>query len=108
MDVSVVFDSSTVITPSPPTFSIASATSSPMVESLWAEIVATWAFSLRLRTSRDIGRSAAIAAFAARTSPRFRSIALADVDQPGVAGSSLNRYRHIGRIDLNQCPSLRE
>src|SRR3970282_1804279 len=41
--VSVVFDSSTVITPSPPTFSIASATNSPMASSLCAEIVATCA-----------------------------------------------------------------
>src|SRR6516164_9071404 len=38
--VSVVFDSSTVMTPSPPTFSIAPATSSPMAGSLWAEMVA--------------------------------------------------------------------
>ena len=46
--VSVVFDSSTVITPSLPTFSMASATSSPMAVSLWAEIVATCAFSFRV------------------------------------------------------------
>ena len=52
--VSVVFDSSTVITPSPPTFSIASATSSPIAGSLCAEIVATCAFSLRVLTGRDM------------------------------------------------------
>src|SRR5271169_6067229 len=75
--VSVVFDSSAVITPSPPTLSIASATSSPIAGSLCAEIVATWAFSLRVPTSRDILRSASMAAFAPRSSPRFRSIALA-------------------------------
>jgi hypothetical protein len=40
--------------PSGPTFSIASATSSPMAESLCAEIAATWAFSFRLCTGREI------------------------------------------------------
>ena len=52
--VSVVFDSSTVMTPSPPTFSMASATSSPIAASLCAEIAATWAFSLRVFTGRDM------------------------------------------------------
>ena len=75
--VSVVFDSSTVITPSPPTFSIASATSSPMAGSLCAEIVATWAFSLRVLTLRDMSFNAVTAATSARSSPRLRSIALA-------------------------------
>ena len=59
--VSVVLDSSTVITPSPPTFSIASATSSPIAASLCAEIVATCAFSLRVVTGRDSAFSASIA-----------------------------------------------
>jgi hypothetical protein len=42
----VVSAFSTVIAPSPPTFSMASATGSPMAGSLWAEIVAIWAFSV--------------------------------------------------------------
>ena len=46
--VSVALASSTVMTPSAPTFSTASATSSPMAGSLCAEIVATCAFSRRL------------------------------------------------------------
>ena len=41
----MVLASSTVITPSLPTFSMASAISSPMVVSLLAEMVATWAIS---------------------------------------------------------------
>src|SRR6266481_2839776 len=43
--VSADFDSSTVMTPSLPTFSIASAISLPMVLSLLEAIVATWAIS---------------------------------------------------------------
>ncbi len=41
--VSSVFDSSTVITPSLPTFFMASAIMLPMVASLLAEMVPTWA-----------------------------------------------------------------
>ena len=73
----MVFDSSTVITPSPPTFSIASATSSPIAGSLCAEIVATCAFSLRVLTGRDMLASASTAALRPRSRPRLRSIALA-------------------------------
>src|SRR5208282_2588574 len=51
--VSVVLDSSTVITPSLPTLSMASATSSPIAESLCAEMAATCAVSLRVLTGRD-------------------------------------------------------
>ncbi len=42
-----------------------------------AEIVATCAFSLRVLTGRDIVRKASMAAFAATSMPRLRSIALA-------------------------------
>ena len=48
--VSIPFASSTVITPSLPTFSIASAMSSPISASLLDEIMATEAISSRLRT----------------------------------------------------------
>ena len=75
--VSVVFDSSTVMTPSPPTFSIASAISSPIAVSLCAEIVATCAFSLRLLTGFAWLVSALTATSSPRSSPRFKSIALA-------------------------------
>jgi hypothetical protein len=70
-------DSSTVITPSLPTFSIASATSSPMLGSLWAEMVAIWAFSSRLFTGRESTFSASTHTRAPRSSPFFRSTALA-------------------------------
>jgi hypothetical protein len=76
-EVSVVFDSSTVITPSFPTRSMASAISSPIFGSLWAEIVATCARSSRLWTGRDWARSDAIAAWSPRSKPRFSSTALA-------------------------------
>ena len=75
--VSVVRDSSTVITPSPPTFSSASATSSPMGASLCAEMAATWAFSLRVCTVRDCAFSESTAACRPRSRPRLRSMALA-------------------------------
>ena len=50
--VSIVLDSSTVMTPSLPTFSIASAMMLPMVSSLLAEMVPTWAIMLSL-TGRE-------------------------------------------------------
>ena len=46
--VSIDLDSSTVMTPSLPTFSIASAMIVPIVSSLLAEIVPTWAIVLPL------------------------------------------------------------
>ncbi len=52
--VSADFDSSTVMTPSLPTFSIASATRSPMVLSLLEAMVATWAISFRSLVDLDI------------------------------------------------------
>ena len=73
----MVFDSSTVITPSLPTFSMASATSSPIAESLCAEMAATCAFSLRVLTGRDSARSASTARLVARSRPRLMSMALA-------------------------------
>jgi hypothetical protein len=75
--VSVVFASSTEITPSGPTFSTASATSSPIAASLCAEIAATCARSRRLCTGRDCARSPSTAMRVARSKPRLRSIALA-------------------------------
>src|ERR687887_575250 len=60
--VSRLFASSTVITPSLPTFSIASAMSPPIVESLFAEIVPTWAISFgEDRAREDRGRCGAVA-----------------------------------------------
>src|SRR6266545_840723 len=56
---------------------MAFATRSPIVGSLWAEIVATWVFSRRVNTGRESARSAPTAATTPRSRPRFRSIALA-------------------------------
>ena len=75
--VSVPFASSTEITPSPPTFSTAPATISPMAGSLWAEMVATCTRSRWEATERDWARSAATAALSPRSMPRLRSMALA-------------------------------
>jgi hypothetical protein len=66
-----------VMTPSSPIFSMASATSSPIVSSLCAEMVATWAFSVREPTGRDRLRSLSTATFRPRSRPRLMSMALA-------------------------------
>ena len=58
--------SSTVITPSLPTFSIASAMMSPMVESLLAEMVPTWAISRRSLVGLDRFFSSPVTAATAR------------------------------------------
>ncbi len=66
--------SSTVITPSLPTFSMALAMSSPIERSELAEIVATWAISVRLLQGRARRCSSATSAMTAWSMPRFRSI----------------------------------
>src|SRR5216683_2323251 len=66
--------SSTVITPSLPTFSIASAIISPIVESLLAEIVPTCAISLRSLVGLDRFLSSPVIASTARLIPRFSDI----------------------------------
>ncbi len=64
------------MTPSRPTFSIASAIRSPIVES-WADTVATWAISVRLATSVALALSASATAWAAASMPRLRPAGLA-------------------------------
>ena len=68
-----VFDSSTVITPSLPTLSIASAIISPIVESA-AEIDAVAAICSLVFTGFDIASSSAEIASTAFSIPRFRPI----------------------------------
>ncbi len=69
--------SSTVMTPSLPTFSMASAIRSPVVRSLLAAIVATWAISFRSFVAFDICFSAATTCSTACSMPRLRPIGLA-------------------------------
>src|SRR5665213_3511841 len=94
--VSVVLDSSTVMTPSPPTFSMASATSSPIAGSLCAEMVATCAFSLRLPTGRASSLIDLTAASSARSRPRLRSTALAPRSHVAHALSKDRVRQHSG------------
>ena len=68
--------SSTVITPSLPTLSIASAMILPIVSSLLAEMVPTWATMLP-PTSFFIFLSSAVIASTAFSMPRLMSIGLA-------------------------------
>src|SRR5215468_9347212 len=72
--VSSPFASSTVITPSLPTFSIASAIMSPMVESLLAEIVPTWAISRRSLVGFERFLSSPVIDSTARSIPRLSDI----------------------------------
>ncbi len=68
--------SSTVMTPSLPTFSIASAMMLPMVGSLLAEMAPTWAISLWFAVGLLSVLRCAVTAMTAASMPRFRSIGL--------------------------------
>src|SRR5271157_442985 len=73
----MVLDSSTVITPSLPTLVIASAMMVPMVLSLLAEMVPTWAIFSLSETVWDIFLTSSTATSTACSIPRFRAIGLA-------------------------------
>ena len=75
-DVSIDLASSTVMTPSLPTFSIASAMMSPMVASLLAEMAPTCAIILPL-TGLLSFFSSSVTAATAFSMPRFSSIGFA-------------------------------
>src|SRR5713101_1375522 len=77
MVVSADFDSSTVMTPSLPTFSIASLISVPMVLSLLEAIVATWAISFLSLVDFESLRSSATTPSTALSIPRWSAIGLA-------------------------------
>ncbi len=73
---SIDLASSTVITPSLPTFSIASESILPMVSSLFAEMAPTWAISSESRVGFDCFFRSAVIASTAFSMPRFSSIGL--------------------------------
>src|SRR5882724_5203911 len=75
--VSADFDSSTVMTPSLPTFSIASAIRLPIVLSLFDAIVATWAISFLSLVDLESFFSSSVTASTAASMPRFNPIGLA-------------------------------
>src|SRR5271170_7088416 len=68
--------SSTVITPSLPTFSIASAMVLPMCSSELAEMVPTWAMALLSLQGLEIRLSSSVATMTALSMPRLMSIGL--------------------------------
>src|SRR5437762_11577323 len=72
--VSRLFASSTVMTPSFPTFSIASAIMSPMVRSPFADTMPTWAISSLPLVDLESFLSSSTTAVTARSTPRFRLI----------------------------------
>src|SRR5712664_2388885 len=75
--VSADFDSSTVMTPSLPTFSIASAIRLPIVLSLFEAIVATWAISFLSFVDFETFFSSSTTASTAASMPRLSAIGLA-------------------------------
>src|SRR5437870_8266857 len=75
--VSADFDSSTVMTPSLPTFSIASAIKSPIVLSLFEAMVATWAISFLSFVDFETFFSSSVTASTAASMPRLSPIGLA-------------------------------
>jgi hypothetical protein len=75
--VSIDLASSTVMTPSLPTFSIASAIRLPMVSSPFELMMPTCAISLLPRVGLDCFLSSAITVSTAASIPRLRSIGLA-------------------------------
>src|SRR5262245_28400430 len=75
--VSADFDSSTVITPSLPTFSIASAIRLPMVLSLFDAIVATWVISFLSLVDLEMPLRSFTTASTAASIPRLSPIGLA-------------------------------
>src|SRR5450432_3973570 len=68
--------SSTVITPSLPTFAIASAIVLPMLSSEFAEMVPTWAMAFGSLQGLESFLSSSVATVTAWSMPRFRSIGL--------------------------------
>ena len=66
-----LFPSSTVITPSLPTLSMASASNSPISMSLLAAMAATWAISFLPFTGIDISLSLAVMCSTAFSMPAF-------------------------------------
>ena len=75
--VSEDLDSSTVMTPSLPTFSMASAIRLPIVLSLFEAMVATWAISFLSLVDFDIFFSSSTTTSTALSMPRLRPIGLA-------------------------------
>ena len=75
--VSIALASSTVMTPSLPTFSMASAMRLPMVLSLLAAIVATWAISFLSLVVLDIFLSSSTTFSTACSMPRLSPIGFA-------------------------------
>src|SRR5262245_22367488 len=72
--VSRLFASSTVMTPSLPTFSMASAIMSPIVLSPFADTVPTWAISSRPLVDLERRLSSSVTDFTAASMPRLRFI----------------------------------
>src|ERR1044072_9116639 len=100
--VSADFDSSTVMTPSLPPFSIASAIRLPIVLSLLAAMVATWAISFLSLVDFDSFFSSSVTRVTASSIPRFRPIGFAQAfaeDRLGEDGRRRGAVtRDVGRL----------
>src|SRR5919201_266517 len=100
-----VWDSSTVITPSLPTFSKASAMVSPMARSA-AEMVATWAISSLPSTSRACLPMCSTAAATPFSMPRFRAMGLAPAATFFMPSRTMARARTVAVVGPSPATSL--
>src|SRR5580704_3018936 len=95
--VSRLFASSTVMTPSLPTFCIAFAIISPIDLSPLAEIVPTWLISSLEVTFFEFFLRSATTALTARSTPRFRSIGL----RPGATAFPSQLFKRRNSVGAN-------
>src|SRR5260370_7416454 len=93
----MVLDSSTVITPSLPTFGIAAAMMSPMVLSLLAEIMPTCAM-ISPAAGFESFFTSSIAASTAFSMPRFRAIGLAPAATAFTPSRKIDRARIVAVV----------
>src|SRR6266498_3571409 len=100
-----VWDSSTVMTPSLPTFSNASAIVSPMARSP-AEIVATWAISSLPSTSRACLPRCSTAAATPFSMPRLRPIGFAPAATFLIPSRTMARARTVAVVVPSPATSL--
>mmetsp|Transcript_36312 Transcript_36312/g.84477 ORF Transcript_36312/g.84477 Transcript_36312/m.84477 type:complete len:223 (+) Transcript_36312:1353-2021(+) len=103
---SIVFPSATVIVPSLPTFSKASATILPMTVSPFAEIVATCAISSGLEIGVARFSRLSRTAFTAASMPRFRSMGFMPATTALVPSRKMARARTVEVVVPSPATSL--
>mmetsp|Transcript_51738 Transcript_51738/g.160291 ORF Transcript_51738/g.160291 Transcript_51738/m.160291 type:complete len:236 (-) Transcript_51738:7-714(-) len=103
---SIVLPSATVIVPSLPTFSKASATILPMATSPFAEIVATWQISSGLEMGLALFSRSSRTALTAESMPRFRSMGFMPATTALVPSRKMARARTVDVVVPSPATSL--